>query len=157
MFCLFSFVTIISTVSFSLILSFSLGYHLLADSQTSFNRYAMCVLKPCVISVFCRLWQFQIGMAAFYCGGMLEKRLEETYEEEDKESLIDEQHSSRKPSQSVIHTIQLLFWISLYLLIFCSLNLSPLPSKVVRVVSTVVSGTVILFGSHVQNNPLNWK
>lgn len=43
-----------------------------------------------VVSVFCRIWQFQVGMAAFYCGSWITEKTKKTPGSGDQETLLGE-------------------------------------------------------------------
>ncbi|CAB3406796.1 unnamed protein product [Caenorhabditis bovis] len=130
----------------------SLAYHLLADSDTSFN------------SVFCRIWQFVAGSFAFNISEYF-KELDVNPKNEfllldqddhDDDDLDIEQASPKLRGPSLPRLpFQTTLYISLMLLLILSFFPEELPSKILRIVCTLLTAVIITAGTLVDQNPLN--
>ncbi|CAB3406798.1 unnamed protein product [Caenorhabditis bovis] len=130
----------------------SLAYHLLADSDTSFN------------SVFCRIWQFVAGSFAFNISEYF-KELDVNPKNEfllldqddhDDDDLDIEQASPKLRGPSLPRLpFQTALYISLILLLILSFFPEELPSKILRITCTLLTAVIITAGTLVDQNPLN--
>lgn len=114
----------------------SLGNQLIASDQTAFN------------SVFCRIWQFIIGSAAFFLSEELDKDNDYELLELMEDGVITDKPAKSKKMSSLLLSISLVF------LIILSFSFFPISAKTLRISSTLFTGLIILSGTHCEVNPL---
>ncbi|CAL2041216.1 unnamed protein product [Caenorhabditis brenneri] len=143
-----------------IIITTSLGNHLLSTEQVAFN------------SVFCRVWQFLTGSAVFFLSNelidldtkvnkytelLLEEQTENVNSDEEKEREEDDDLEVifTKPRQNLPRPpLYILLWTSLSFLIFLSFAPWTIPASALRITSTFLSGMIILTGTLCDSNPM---
>ncbi|CAE17771.1 Acyl_transf_3 domain-containing protein [Caenorhabditis elegans] len=139
-----------------ILISISLGNHLLSTEQAAFNN------------VFCRVWQFLIGSAVFFLSRelidldtkvnkytelLLEEKSEELSDEENENN--DDEELIMKPRQNLSRApFYILLWSSLMFLVFLSFAPWTIPEAALRMTCTFLSGVVILTGTLCDINPM---